>query len=1817
MLRTLLYISASLTLLMASVFGVPVAVNDSFATDEDTQLATGGAPYYSDAFPANASGFTFANDVFGVSTNPSNAQGTGAWSSTLGNPAGCLSVDQPFRPNTLAVRDSGWSKGFTLASAQTVRVTFDYRAITSGAAAGATSKVSSRIGTTGPATTHFTVTGNADSAWRTATFTAALGAGATTLQIGVICTNSGSGGTCLAYFDNVKVEPLVGGGVLTNDTGGAVSAALVANVTHGALTLNADGSFLYTPAANYNGPDSFTYTASDGTTTSNVATVSLTVNSVNDAPVGNNDSYSTFKDVTLNVPVGTGVLVNDTDVDTAAGSLTAAIAANAANGVVTMNPNGSFTYVPTLGYAGSDNFTYTVSDGALQSAPTVVNITVVGQNAPVAVADSYTLVRNSSFVVTQTTPGTVLEAVVPFLATNWKYLDNGTDQGTAWRAPGFVDTAWKTGTAELGYGDGDEATVVDDNPTPGYDAVASDRYITTYFRKTFSVTDAHRVTNVAIYLKYDDAGIVYINGTQVLITPGLSSGAAFNALSSSSNENANLTVNLTLPASALVEGTNVVAVEIHQTLQSSSDISMDCKIELTKTVYAGVLANDSDADGDPMTAVLVTNVTNGALTLNANGTFTYTPAAGFAGTDSFVYRASDGSLNSANTTATLTVIAGANQPPVVVADSYNGTEDTTLNVAAAQGVLANDSDGEGDTFTAELVAGPIAAQGTLTLNANGSFVFTPTANFFGPATFTYRARDVANAVSTSATVTINVAGVNDVPAGVADSYSTDPGVTLNVPAAGVLANDSDADANPLTAVLVSGLNPANSGTLTFNTDGSLSYVPAVGFLGTTTFVYRANDGTANSANTTVTIRLNGRPLANNDTYAATEDVPLTVSAAGVLANDTDPENDPITAVLVSAPIPAQGSLVLNANGSFTFTPAVNFNGAATFTYKANDAGRDSIASATVTINVAPVNDAPVGVPDSYVTGINQPITVAAATGVLANDTDVENSTLSATLVSQPLHGTLVFNVNGSFTFTPTAGYIGPDSFTYRASDGALLSAVTTVNLQAGFDPKAVIINEIMYHPASENDLHEYIELFNTATGPIDLTGWKFTKGIDFTFPAISIPAGGYLIVAPTVAGFNGAYGSVSQIVGGWVGTLANGGETIRLQYPDSTSSTGYTEADQVDYSKEGDWGQRRAFTDSETGWEWQTRSDGLGDSLELINPSLANNNGENWTKREISAAGNQRTPGGPNTQILLTPTPNIAPLISKVKHFPPIPGPSQTVNVTATISDELTTGVTGAVLYRTWTPNQSTAGGNFTQVNMLDDGLHGDGLANDGVFGGTLPVQVVNTIVEFYVRATDSASNVRTWPAPTTTAGAQGANCLYQVDTETWGNRQPIYRLISTGLDENGFQVANWNQNSQAAINVTFISSQGTDIKVHYQSGIRVRGAGSRSNNPRNWKIEWVADDPFNNQTQGNLNIAYPYCQYIGAQLMKQANLPHEGATPVQVRLNHTNYAGSASDKVKYGYGMYVHMQPIGDATYMDDNFTTDSNGNIYKKVRQGAANWTVRTTGVNTPDFTTYIADGWQKQSNTGENNWNDLHAWMKMITSSYNEATMSVDMDIDQWCRALAMATILNDAETNISSGANDDFGMYFGAIDKRAKLLIHDYDTILGGGDTGTTANGNSIYSMTDPSFAAGNGEVLAAMTNFYSDPQINHRYKAQLYDLLNTVFLPANFNSTVDAQLTDWVSPGAGNALPATMRDGFKTYAATRRTYILGQIVGTFSAACTLSQTGGFYTTTTANSTGLSGTVNPVTTHRVTVNGVSVSLNNYIAGAAGSGDRKSVV
>jgi VCBS repeat-containing protein len=457
----------------------------------------------------------------------------------------------------------------------------------------------------------------------------------------------------------------------------------------------------------------------------------------------------------------------------------------------------------------------------------------------------------------------------------------------------------------------------------------------------------------------------------------------------------------------------------------------------------GVLTNDSDPDGDPITAVLVSGPAHASsFVLNANGSFNYVHDGSETTFDSFTYRASDGSATSNVATVNINVTP-VNDVPVANNDSATVAEGGTINMAAP-GVLTNDTDPDGPSaLTAILVSGPAHAS-SFTLNPNGSYVYVHDGSETTSDSFTYQASDGV-ATSNTATVSITITPVNDPPVANNDTYTVAEGGTLNQSAPGVLGNDTDPDSLTLTAVLVSG--PAHASSFTLNADGSFSYVHDGSETVSDSFTYRANDGSLNSNVATVNITItpvNDAPVAVDDVYTVAEGGTLNPAAPGVLGNDVDVDSPTLTAVLVSGPAHA-ASFALNANGSFNYVHDGSETLTDSFTYRANDGSLNSNV-ATVTITITPVNDPPSAANDAYTVAEGGTLTTAAP-GVLANDTDPDSPLLTAALVSGPAHASsFALNADGSFTYVHDGSETTTDSFTYRANDGLANSNVATVTI---------------------------------------------------------------------------------------------------------------------------------------------------------------------------------------------------------------------------------------------------------------------------------------------------------------------------------------------------------------------------------------------------------------------------------------------------------------------------------------------------------------------------------------------------------------------------------------------------------------------------------------------------------------------------------------------------------------------------------------------------------------------------------------------------
>ena len=344
--------------------------------------------------------------------------------------------------------------------------------------------------------------------------------------------------------------------------------------------------------------------------------------------------------------------------------------------------------------------------------------------------------------------------------------------------------------------------------------------------------------------------------------------------------------------------------------------------------------------------------------------------------------------------------------------------------------------------------------------------------------------------------------LNAAPVAVANAFAGQWNSPLVVAAPGVLTNDTDADHDPLTAAVVTG--PAH-GTVTLNAAGGFTYKPNANYLGTDTFTYRASDGLLISNIATVTLTITGpcradankhswhhygnndrddddhdddfdgddcragTPIAKGDWYSMNHDSTLTVPALqSVLRNDGSLAK--VAILVVGA---AHGTVTLNADGTFVYTPVAGFSGWDTFLYAAQGATGLVGPVATVNIAVRP-NLAPDADNDYYGVKRNTTLTVAAASGVLANDSDPNGDAITAALVSGPSHGTLTLGADGSLVYKPAANFVGVDSFTYRTKDayGATDTATVVINVYTNFDDHSHDNHGSHHHDGDDCD-HEH------------------------------------------------------------------------------------------------------------------------------------------------------------------------------------------------------------------------------------------------------------------------------------------------------------------------------------------------------------------------------------------------------------------------------------------------------------------------------------------------------------------------------------------------------------------------------------------------------------------------------------------------------------------------------------------------------------------------------------------------------------------------
>jgi hypothetical protein len=389
----------------------------------------------------------------------------------------------------------------------------------------------------------------------------------------------------------------------------------------------------------------------------------------------------------------------------------------------------------------------------------------------------------------------------------------------------------------------------------------------------------------------------------------------------------------------------------------------------------------------------------------------------YQGPDQFTFRAADAEINSNTATVSINVTA-VNDPPTADNQNLTTDEDTSLPITLSG------SDPEGSNLTFNYIQ---PANGTVSGTAP-NVTYTPDENYFGTDQFTFTVSDGVN-FPVEATISISVDPINDAPVADDQTLDTDEDTPLTINLIG-----SDVDNAVISFVQLS--DPLH-GELT-GTVPNLIYTPNENYFGSDSFTFRTNDGIENSAVATISITVNAindQPVADSQNVVTDEDTPLIITLTG-----SDVEGTPLDFVYTQ---PAHGT-VSGTGANVTYTPDDNYFGSDQFTFTVNDGFLNS-DTATVTITVNPLPDVPVAVSDDYQVYEGEELVIAAP-GVLTNDWDGDGDLLTAELVSGVSDGTLIFNADGSFTYTPDDGFTGEDSFTYFASDGVLNSETVMVTI---------------------------------------------------------------------------------------------------------------------------------------------------------------------------------------------------------------------------------------------------------------------------------------------------------------------------------------------------------------------------------------------------------------------------------------------------------------------------------------------------------------------------------------------------------------------------------------------------------------------------------------------------------------------------------------------------------------------------------------------------------------------------------------------------
>ncbi|HDM8144664.1 TPA: tandem-95 repeat protein [Vibrio harveyi] len=798
---------------------------------------------------------------------------------------------------------------------------------------------------------------------------------------------------------------------------------------NGILTDNGNGTYTFAPNENFNGDVNFSFDVSDGTDTVS-ANIDVSVTPVDDAPVSGNLAYSVDEDGSIRLSQEQ-LLSQASDVE--GDALTASDLSVDGNATVTQNDDGSFTITPDADFNGDIDISFDISDGT-NTVQATADLTVNPINdLPVPQDQQFSVEEDGTL---QFTDADLLAGATDIEG------DNLTVEGVSYDGGDGILTDNGNGTYTFAPNENFNGDVnFSFDVSDGTDTVSANIDVS-----VTPVDDAPVSGNLAYSV--DEDGSIRLSQEQLLSQASDVEGDALTASNLSVDGNATVTQNddgsFTIMPDAdfngdidisfdISDGTNTVQATADLTVNPINDLPVpqvqQFSVEEDGTLQftdADLLAGATDIEGDDLSVTGISyEGTDGVLTDNGDGTYSFAPNENFNGDVNFSFDVSDGTDTvSANVDVSVTPV---NDPPVAGSTSYTVHEDNSITISDAQ-LLANSSDLEGDVSIDSVSYS--GSDGVLQINGDGTYTFSPNENFNGEVTLDVVVADEEGATDVT-TAGITVLEVNDPPVAGPTSYTIDEDSVLTFSESQVLLNASDVEGD---VELVGISYDGPDGIFTVNDDGTCSFAPNENFNGQVQLDVTIRDEDGAEVDTVINVNvlpINDAPVSGDLAYSVDEDGAITLSQEQLLSQASDIEGDDLTASDLT--VDGNATVTANDDGSFTITPDADFNGDIDIQFNITD-GTDTI-QATADLTVNPVNDLPV--PQDQQFSVEEDGTLQFTDAdLLAGATDIDGDNLTVDGISYTgSDGVLTDHGDGTYTFAPNENFNGDVSFSFGVSDG--------------------------------------------------------------------------------------------------------------------------------------------------------------------------------------------------------------------------------------------------------------------------------------------------------------------------------------------------------------------------------------------------------------------------------------------------------------------------------------------------------------------------------------------------------------------------------------------------------------------------------------------------------------------------------------------------------------------------------------------------------------------------------------------------------------